>query len=120
MPRHAIRFPQPAIRGIGGCMSTPELLIRAAVEADVPAMAAIYNHYVESSHATFDIATVSLENRLAWFRSFGDTGPFRLVVASRDGQIVGYAGSGRFRENPAYVTSVEMTIYVHHEAVGLG
>src|SRR5215213_7421666 len=83
-------------------------------------MAAIYNHYVETSHATFDIAAVSLENRLAWFGRFGETGPFRLVVAERDGQVIGYAGSGRFREKPAYVTSVEMTVYVHHEARGLG
>src|SRR3954447_11756198 len=120
MPRHALRFRQPAVCGIGGCMSTPDLLIRVAVEADVPAMAAIYNHYVETSPATFDITPVSLENRLAWFRSFGETGPFRLLVAERDGQVIGYAGSGRFREKPAYVTSVEMTVYVHPEALGLG
>jgi phosphinothricin acetyltransferase len=101
-------------------MSTSDLLVRLAVEADVPAMAAIYNHYVETSHATFDITPVSLENRLAWFRSFGETGPFRLVVAERAGEVVGYAGSGKFREKPAYVTSVEMTVYVHHEALGVG
>src|SRR3954447_13132059 len=93
----------------GGCMSTRDILVRPAVVADVPAMAAIYNHYVETSHATFDVATVSLENRLAWFRGFGEQGPFRLVVAERDGQVLGYAGSGKFREKAAYATSVEMT-----------
>ena len=101
-------------------MSTPDLLVRPAVEADVPAMAAIYNHYVETSPATFDIEPVSLENRLAWFRHFAESGPFRLLVAERAGQMIGYAGSGKFREKAAYATSVEMTVYVHPDARGLG
>jgi len=101
-------------------MPMPELLVRPAVVGDVPAMMAIYNHYVETSHATFDITPVSLENRLAWFEHFGTSGPFRLLVAEHDGQVVGYAGSGRFREKPAYVTSVEMTVYVHPEMHGQG
>ena len=97
-----------------------ELLVRPAVVEDVPAMMAIYNHYVEASHATFDVSPVSLENRLAWFEHFGASGPFRLLVAERDGEVVGYAGSGRFREKPAYATSVEMTVYVHPEMHGQG
>ena len=101
-------------------MSMRDILVRPAVVADVAAMAAIYNHYVETSHATFDIASVSLDNRLAWFQGFGEQGPFRLVVAECEGQVVGYAGSGKFREKAAYATSVEMTVYVHPEAVGLG
>jgi phosphinothricin acetyltransferase len=101
-------------------MSERDLLVRPAVVADVPAMMAIYNHYVETSHATFDIEPVSLENRLAWFEHYGETGPFRLLVAERAGQVIGYAGSGKFREKAAYATSVEMTVYVHHEAIGLG
>ena len=101
-------------------MSVSELLVRPAVVADVPAMMAIYNHYVEISPATFDVTPVSLENRLAWFEHFGVSGPFRLLVAEHGGEVVGYAGSGRFREKPAYVTSVEMTVYVHPEARGRG
>jgi phosphinothricin acetyltransferase len=99
-------------------MTERTVTIRPAVEADVPAMMAIYNHYVETSHATFDITPVSLENRLAWFRGYRETGPFRLVIAERDGEVVGYAGSGRFREKPAYLSSVEMTVYVHPAATG--
>jgi phosphinothricin acetyltransferase len=101
-------------------MSTPDLLVRPAVEADVPAITAIYNHYVETSPATFDIEPVSLDNRLAWFQHFAETGPFRLLVAERAGQVIGYAGSGKFREKAAYATSVEMTVYVHPDALGQG
>ena len=101
-------------------MSRRELLVRPAVVDDVPTMMAIYNHYVETSHATFDMTPVSLENRFAWFEHFGTSGPFRLLVAEQDGEVVGYAGSGRFREKPAYVTSVEMTVYVDNDVRGQG
>jgi phosphinothricin acetyltransferase len=95
-------------------------LIRPAVADDVPAIAAIYNHYVEHSHATFDLEPVSLENRRRWFANFATAGPFRLLVAERGGEVLGYAGSGRFREKAAYLTSVEMTVYLRPEAVGQG
>jgi phosphinothricin acetyltransferase len=101
-------------------MAINELLVRPAVVGDVPAMMAIYNHYVETSPATFDTVPVSLENRLAWFEHYAERGPFRLLVAEQAGKVGGYAGSGRFREKPAYATSVEMTVYVHPEARGQG
>jgi phosphinothricin acetyltransferase len=101
-------------------MSTPELLVRPAVVADVPALTAIYNHYVESSPATFDTAPVSIENRLEWFGHYATIGPHRLVVAERAGRVVGYACTSRFREKAAYATSVEMSVYVHPEAHGQG
>ena len=101
-------------------MSSPELLVRPAVATDVAAITAIYNHYVLTSPATFDITPVSQENRLAWFGGFDASGPFRLLVAEQAGRVVGYAGSGRFREKPAYVTSVEMTVYVQADAIGQG
>jgi phosphinothricin acetyltransferase len=101
-------------------MANIDMLVRPAVVGDVLAIRDIYNHYVETSPATFDITPVSLENRLAWFEHYGEAGPHRLVVAERGGRIIGYAGSGQFREKLAYSTSVEMTVYVHHGAVGLG
>ncbi len=101
-------------------MPSPELVVRPAVVGDVPAIREIYNHYVETSHATFDVEPVSLENRLAWLRQFASTGPFRLVVAEQDGAVIGYAGSGKYREKAAYSTSVEMTVYVHPEVRSRG
>jgi phosphinothricin acetyltransferase len=101
-------------------MSTRELLVRPAVVEDIPTMTAIYNHYVETSHVTFDVTPVSLENRLQWFGRFAESGPFRLVVAEQDGRVIGYAGSSRFREKPAYLTSVEMTVYVDPDVRGQG
>jgi phosphinothricin acetyltransferase len=53
---------------------------------------------------------------------YADAGPHRLIVAADGDAIVGYATSGKFREKPAYLTSVETTVYVRpdHHGRGIG
>lgn len=53
--------------------------VRIARRDDLARLVVIYNHYVEHSAATFDTEPVSVESRIAWFDSFSDTGPHRLV-----------------------------------------
>jgi len=101
-------------------VSTRTLAVRAGIVSDVPALTAIYNHYVETSPSTFDVEPVSLDARLEWFRHYAESGPYRLVVAEQDGRPVGYATSSRFREKQAYRSSVETSIYVHPDARGGG
>jgi phosphinothricin acetyltransferase len=43
-----------------------------------------------------------------------------LLVALAEGRLIGYASSSRFREKPAYETSVETSIYVTPDAIGRG
>ena len=88
------------------------LSIRDATQADVPAMAAIYNHYVNCSDATFETEEVSREERIEWFSQFAMSGPHRAVVAERDGKVVGYATSSQFHPKPIYSRTVEMGLYV--------
>ena len=95
------------------------LLVRTLVPADHNAVLAIYNHYIEHSPATFDTQTFTAEQRRAWFNQF-DQPPYRCLVAERDGEILGYACAQRFKEKPAYATSVETSIYVSHEHLGSG
>ena len=92
------------------------LLVRDATEVDLEALNGLYNHYVEASAVTFDIEPTSMEARRAWFAQFSPAGRHRLLVATRDGRLVGYAGSHVFRARRAYETSVETTIYVAHDA----
>lgn len=101
-------------------MSTAQLLVRPYAPADLPALTDLYNHYVRTSPATFDIEPVTVEARRAWASHYGESGPHRLLVAERDGQLLGYACTSRFREKLAYRTSVEVSVYVHHEAHGQG
>ncbi len=65
-----------------------EVSIRTAGAADLVALTDIYNHYVRTSAATFDIAPLTLEARREWFCHYAEVGPHRLLVAVRDGLLV--------------------------------
>jgi phosphinothricin acetyltransferase len=97
-------------------------LVRGAESGDLPALTDLYNHYVRTSPATFDLEPASLDSRRQWMNRYAGSGPHRLLVAIDEGELAGYATSGKFREKPGYLTSVETTVYVHPErhARGIG
>jgi phosphinothricin acetyltransferase len=97
-----------------------EVLIRTGRLEDLEALTGIYNHYVRETAITFDIDELSPAERRPWFEQFGETGPYRLVVAEKRGRVVGYAGSTRFRPKAAYITSVETTVYLDPGETGRG
>src|SRR2546427_6521683 len=87
--------------------------IRPARRDDLAGLTDIYNHYVRTSHVTFDIAPLTIEQRRDWFSHYHETGPHRLLVATGEGALLGYASSSPFRLKPAYRTSVETSVYCH-------
>ena len=97
--------------------------IRDAQWRDLPAMTALYNHYIKTSACTFDIEPYSVETRSAWFEKF-DGDRWRCLVTEQDGQVLGYACSAEFKPKSAYRTSVEVSIYVgtnaHRRGVARG
>lgn len=94
--------------------------IRPARTDDLAALTDIYNHFVTETAATFDIEPKTVEQRRSWFEQFSADGPYRLLVATRDEAVVGYASSSRFRPKPAYDRSVEVTTYLHPDEGGRG
>lgn len=97
-----------------------DVRIRNGERTDLPVLTNLYNYYVRHTPATFDIEPRSLADRTRWFGLYGLTGPYRLFVAERDGQVVGYASSNRFHSMAAYVTSVQTSIYLAPDATGQG
>jgi phosphinothricin acetyltransferase len=95
-------------------------VIRRARSDDLGALTAIYNHYVEHSAITFDLAPFSLEARRAWLEGFAEHGRHQLFVAEQDAAVVGFAGTRAFRDKRAYDTSVETSIYLAPGATGRG
>lgn len=95
-------------------------IIRPAVRTDVPAMNALYNHYVTNTVVTFDVKPSTLEQRYGWFEQFAEIGRYRLFVAEVSGTFAGYAGSMQFKIKEAYQTSVETTIYIDPDFQGRG
>ncbi len=97
-----------------------EIRVRPALRSDLPRITEIYNYYVVNTPITFDLEPVRAEERGHWFDEHSDGARYRLFVAEDDGRVLGYAGTGRFRDKAAYDTSVETTIYCAHDATGRG
>jgi phosphinothricin acetyltransferase len=95
------------------------LEVRPAETGDLAALVAIYNHYVTTTHFTFDTEPYSIATRRAWFDQF-DGVRHRCMVLQRDGLVLGYANSAALKPKAAYATSVEVSIYLAQGATGKG
>jgi phosphinothricin acetyltransferase len=97
-----------------------DVKVRPAMRADLPRLTEIYNHYIVNTPITFDLKPVTVEERARWFEEHAGTARHRLFVAEIEGTVVGWAGTGSFRDRAAYDTSVEMTIYCAPDATRRG
>lgn len=97
------------------------LAVRPAGIDDLPALTAIYNHYVVHTPITFDVKTYEPHERRPWFDDHHPTGRHRLLVGvDADGGIAGYATSSRWRPKASYDTTVETSVYCRDDARGRG
>ena len=95
--------------------------VRPAVLDDLPALTAIYNHYIVNTTITFDLQPFAPEGRRAWFDEHAAVGRHRLLVAAdADGTVAGYATTSRWRPKAAYDTTVESSVYCRPDARGRG
>ena len=98
-------------------MSAPE--IRPTLEADLPAITAIYQQAVREGTATFELEPPDLTEMTRRYRTLIDGG-YPYFVAILDGRVAGYAYAGAYRPRPAYRFSAEDSIYLHPDAAGQG
>jgi len=94
--------------------------VRDATVEDLPAIAAIYTHYTLRTTTTFNIAVRSPAEWRERFEQNIASGPHLLLVAERDGAVVGLVETQQFRPRPAYDRSVEVSIYVAPDQLGRG
>ena len=78
--------------------------IRPGEAHDLEALNDVYNHYVRTSPATFDIDETTLDYRRKWFGELG--GPHKLYVAIAEDSFLGFAYSAQLSPRRAYDTSV--------------
>ena len=93
--------------------------IRPTTPADIPAITAIYAHAVRTGTATFELEPPDEAEMLRRYDKLR-AGGFPYIVAEIDGQVVGYAYAGPFRERPAYRFTVEDSIYISPDRQKLG
>ena len=96
-----------------------DVTLRPFYWGDVPAITAIYRHYVEHSTATFDLDAPGPTAMAEKFGHMVDEG-HPVIVAERDGAVVGYAYASTYRPRPAYRFTCEDSIYLHPDATGAG
>ena len=102
----------------GDVVANGELKIRLAREADAPELLNIYEPYVQNTVITFEYEVPSGSEFAARIRHTLERFPY--LVASLDGEIVGYAYASPFKSRAAYDWSVETSIYVKQGLRGGG
>ena len=95
----------------------PQVHIRAAAAADLPAITAIYRHAVLHGTATFELDPPDLNEMTRRFEAL-TAGGFPYLVAIMEDVVVGYAYAGPYRPRPAYRFTVENSVYLDPAAQG--
>jgi len=97
--------------------------LRDATEADLPAIVEIYNATIPGRMVTADTEPVSVESRLAWFRTHDPhTRPIWVVDDSPGGRVCAWLSFSSFYGRPAYRPTAEISLYVAetHRRRGVG
>jgi phosphinothricin acetyltransferase len=86
--------------------------IRSAVEADLPAILAVYNEIIASSTAIYTERALSLDERQAWFENRGRSG-FPVLAGFNGRELLGFASFADWRPWPdGYRYTAEHSVYV--------
>jgi L-amino acid N-acyltransferase YncA len=91
------------------------MLIRNVTEKDLPAIQAIYAHWVLNGTASFELEPPTVEDLVKRHADVQSKG-LPYIVAEEKGEVIGYAYANWFRPRPAYRFCVENSIYVHPQA----
>ncbi|MFZ0915948.1 MAG: N-acetyltransferase family protein [Candidatus Udaeobacter sp.] len=95
------------------------LIIRDAVEVDLPAIIQIYNSTVPTRMVTAELEPTTVEARLSWFREHSPE-QYPFYVAESDGRVVGWLDFKRFLPRSAYRSTAEISVYVDENFRGRG
>ena len=96
------------------------MLIRDALETDLPALRDIFNDAVLNTTAIWMDNVVDLANRQAWFAARAQQGYPILVAENAAGEVVGYASFGDWRPFDGFCHTVEHSVYIRADQRGKG
>jgi L-amino acid N-acyltransferase YncA len=99
------------------------LIIRPSIDADLPAITAIYGHHVLNGTGTFEVDSPSADDMRGRRVDVLSKGLPWLVAVEKTAEnekVLGYAYCNWFKPRPAYRFSAEDSIYLSPEAAGKG
>ena len=91
------------------------MIIRDAVEADLPAIVEIYNATVPTRMVTAELEPTTVEARLPWFREHSP-GQYPFWVAESEGCVIGWLDFKKFQPRCAYRGTAEISVYVDEKS----
>jgi phosphinothricin acetyltransferase len=94
-------------------------MIRAATASDIAAITGIYNDVIATTNAIYREDTVDVLERMGWFEDKSAHG-YPVIVAEREGEVVGYGVFGSFRFGEGYNHTVEHSVHVAQSNRGEG
>jgi L-amino acid N-acyltransferase len=92
---------------------------RLATAGDAEAILEIYNAEVLGGTATFDLVPRTLAEQRRWLDEHTGIHP-AVVAVNDDDTVMGFASISPYRPRPAYLTTVEDSVYVSPDARGHG
>ncbi|HKQ46880.1 MAG TPA: GNAT family N-acetyltransferase [Phycisphaerae bacterium] len=96
------------------------MILRPVRAADIPAVSAIYNHYVLNATCTFATEPEGEAYWRDWLAAHDGAHP--AIVAEDSGQVVGWGSLSRWNNRCAYRFSVEDSVYIrtdqHRRGIG--
>lgn len=112
----------PTERPNGMPMSFPPYTLRDAVEADLPAIVAIYNATIPSRMVTADLSPVTVEARRPWFEAHQNPARPLWVLCDPAGTVGAWLSFDSFYPRAAYDGTAMIALYVAeaHRRAGLG
>ncbi len=96
------------------------LQIRPEQKCDLTQIKHLYNHHIKNTHVNFETQPHTDAYMQKWFSQFGQNSRYQAFVVIQGGDLLGFACSQKFKPKPAYLTSVETTIYLAEQAIGQG
>ena len=91
--------------------ATEDIVLRDAIESDLPAIVEIYNASIATRISTAQLEPVTIEGRREWFRAHSPA-KYPIWVAELDGVIAGWLSFCEFLPRCAYRGTVEVSVYV--------
>ncbi|HLY55860.1 MAG TPA: GNAT family N-acetyltransferase [Stellaceae bacterium] len=95
------------------------MVIRDAVESDLPFILRVFNAAIAETTANWNLAPVTLEDRASWLKQRQSAG-CPVVIAEDRGRPLGFGAWGPYRPWEGYRYTVEHSIYVDAPARGQG
>ena len=92
--------------------------VRLARATDLPGIAAVYNHAILNSTATFDVEPWDAARQRRWLREHRR--PYAVIVAVDGDTVLGWASLSPFRAKAAYQYTAENSVYVRDDLRGNG